>query len=211
MIRRIAIAALAALVLAGPVAAQRGKSGTKPATKGGGPPPTTELICAADLGVGVKSQRQFCDVMIAKTGAESVAVKIPPRTGPATVMFDLHNRFTVGVGNVDPGQAYVKYAALAAVVRPNGQVIGRAAVLQEYRTVQDLFDRIGGGGRPSGLKAVAPGQPQAVKVVVPVGVETVGIVGIRLEATTRAGSVVHENVNRPIAIVSNLRVEYIPK
>ena len=208
MIRRIAIVALVTSVLSGAVEAQRGgKAGTKSSDR----QLTTELSCAADLGLGVKSKRQFCDVMIAATGSGSVSVKIPPRTGPATVMFDLHNRFTVMAGVVDPGQAFVKYAALAAVVRPNGQVIGRAAVLQEYRTAQDLFDRIGGGGRPTGLKAVAPGQPQAVKVVVPAGVDTVGIVGVRLEATTRDGSAVYENAARPIAIVSNLRVEYIPR
>ncbi len=208
MIRRIAIVAIVTSVLSGAVEAQRGgKAGTKSSDR----QLTTELSCAADLGLGVKSKRQFCDVMIAATGSGSVSVKIPPRTGPATVMFDLHNRFTVMAGVVDPGQAFVKYAALAAVVRPNGQVIGRAAVLQEYRTAQDLFDRIGGGGRPTGLKAVAPGQPQAVKVVVPAGVDTVGIVGVRLEATTKDGSAVYENAARPIAIVSNLRVEYIPR
>ena len=56
---------------------------------------------------GVKSKRQFCDVIIATTGSGSVSVKIPPHTGPATLMFDLHNRFTVVAGVVDPGQAFV--------------------------------------------------------------------------------------------------------
>jgi hypothetical protein len=188
------------------VSAQRGATGTK--ARGN---VTTQLTCAADLGQGIKSKRQFCDVIITTNPAESVAVTIPPHTGPATLLFDLHNRFTVAAGVADPAQAYVRYAALAGIVRPNGQLIERAAVLQEYRTVQDLFDRIGGGGRPTGLKAVAPGQPQAVKVSIPATLSSVGIVGLRLEATTRTGTATHENPGRAIAIVSNLRVEFVPK
>jgi hypothetical protein len=190
------------------VAAQSGRT---TGAKSGSKQLTTELMCAADLGAGVKSKRPFCDVIIAATGAESVTVTIPPHTGPATLMFDLHNRFTVGAGVIDPAQAYVRYAALVAVVRPTGQIIGRAAVLQEFRTVQDLFDRISGGGRPSGLKAVAPGQPQAAKATIPAGISSVGIVGVRLEATNRAGSAVHESPGRAIAIVSNIRVEFVPR
>jgi hypothetical protein len=206
MVRIAGCALVFAVTLVTWVSAQRGATGTKSGGK-----VTTQLSCAADLGEGVKSRRQFCDVIIATAGADSVSVTIPPHTGPATLMFDLHNRFTVAAGVVDPAQAYVRYAALAAIVRPNGQLIQRAAVVQEYRTVQDLFDRIGGGGRPSGLKAVAPGQPQAVKVSVPAGVAAVGIVGLRLEATTRTGNATHESPGRAIAIVSNLRVEFVPK
>ena len=177
----------------------------------GGRKLTTAATCAADLGQGVKSSRKFCDVIIATNAAESVAMAIPPHTGAATLMFDLHNRFTVQAGVVDPEQAFVRYAALVAIVRNTGQPIERAAVAREYRSVQDLFDRIGGGPRPSGFKAVAPGQPEPIRVTIPAGVPSVGIVGVRLEATTRAGSATHDPPGRAIAIVSNLRIEYTPR
>ena len=61
---------------------------------------------------------------------------------------------------------------------------------------------------------MAPGQPEAIKVAVPAGLATVGIVGVKLEATTKDGSATHDGTGapaRPIAIVSNLRVAYTPK
>jgi hypothetical protein len=215
-----AIVIILALAVPAGVWAQRGaKSQTKgtkaaPATKSAPQQPTTDVRCAAELGAGVKSQRQFCDVFITTEPNDSVTVTIPAHTGAATLMFDLHPRFTVANGVVDPSQAFVRFAALVAVVRPNGQVIERAAVAREYRTVQDLFDRIGGGPRPSGFKAVAPGQPEAIKVSVPAGLSTVGIVGVKLDATTKEGTATHDGAGapaRPIAIVSNLRVAYTPK
>ena len=203
MLRVTAIVLLLGLATSDEVAGQRsGRGGRKL---------MTAATCAADLGQGVKSNRQFCDVIIATKAEESVAMAIPPHTGAATLMFDLHNRFTVQAGVTDPEQAFVRYAALIAVIRSTGQQIERSAVAREYRSPQDLFDRIGGGPRPSGFKAVAPGQPEPIRVTIPAGVNSIGIVGVRLEATTRAGSATHDPPGRAIAMVSNMRIEYTPR
>ena len=171
---------------------------------------TTEAQCAADLGAGVKSRRTFCDVLVANAPAGSVQMTVPPHTGTATLQFDLHNRFTVPAVAVPAILAYARHEAVVGVIQPTGDVIGRAAVVREFRTASDLFDQIGGGSRPGGVKAVAPGVAEAVRFTIPAGVSTVGVVGVRLKVLTRSGEETFEAPGRPVAIVSNLRIKYTP-
>jgi hypothetical protein len=173
--------------------------------------PVANAACASDLGAGVKTKRRFCDVVIASTARESVSVAIPAHTGAAALMFDLHNRFTVPPAGADAVQAFTRHTAVVAVVRPTGEVIDRAAVSREYRTISDLFDRIGGVGRGSAPKIVAPGHAQPIRVEIPAGVTTVGIVGTRLEEWRATGRGAFDNPNKPIAMVSNLRLEFVPR
>jgi hypothetical protein len=200
------VLALAMTVTAAVVAAQ-GRA-TKPAAK----KTSTQMTCAEDLGLGVASHRHFCDVVVASVAADSVSVLIPAHTGTATLMFDLHNRFTVPAGQVEPAQAFTRHTAVVAVIRQTGDVIDRAAVSRDYRTPADLFDRIAGSGRSAAPKADAPGAPQPIKVTIPAGVSTVGIVGTRLEEwRALSGRGAYDEPGRAIAIVSNVRVEYIPR
>jgi hypothetical protein len=171
---------------------------------------TTDAVCAADLGTGVKTRRTFCDVLVAASPDGSVQMAIPPRTGTATLLFDLHNRFTVPAAVLPPVLTYARHEAIVAVVQPTGDVIGRAAVVREFRAVTDLFDQIGGGSRPGGVKAVAPGPAEPVRFIIPAGLSAVGVVGVRLNVRTRAGDEAFEAPGRPVAIVSNLRIQYTP-
>jgi len=50
-----------------------------------------------------------------------------------------------------------------------------------------------------------------VNVTIPVGVTSVGIIGVRLEVLTRLGKQVYDTPGRPVGIVSNIRVEYTPR
>lgn len=175
------------------------------------PKVTTEARCAADLGAGAQTRRRFCDVVIGTVGADSVVMPIPPHDGPATLLMDVHNRFTIPGNDVAPGDAFERHTAVIAVIRPSGEVIERAAVVREFRTVQDLFDRLGGGGRQGGVKGVAPGPAEPVKVVIPAGLNAIGIVGIRLQLLSRDDDQTYDAPGRPVAIVSNLRIEYTPK
>jgi hypothetical protein len=187
--------------------------------QGGGskPAPKTEkktstaFTCAADLGTGVASRRRFCDVVVASVAADSVSVAIPPHTGTATLMFDLHNRFTVPAASADPAQNFTRHTAVVAIIKQTGDVIGRAAVARDYRTPADLFDRIAGGARGSAPKGVAPGAPMPSSVTIPAGIGVVGIVGSRLEEWRPSGRGAFDQPGRPIAIVSNVRVDYIPR
>jgi hypothetical protein len=171
---------------------------------------TTDAACAADLGMGVKSGRQFCDVVVAQGQAGSVTMAIPAHTGTATLLFDLHPRFEVPVGDAVAMRTFARHTALVAIVQPTGAVIDRAIVVREFRTADDLFDRIAGTGS-GGVKVVAPGQPEAVRITIPAGVASVGIVGLRLDVMTRAVTGAFDAPGRPVAIVSNLRIEYTPR
>jgi hypothetical protein len=197
------MAGLAAIALSTiGVAAQAGR---KPAKR-----TTQAAVCASNLGVGVKTKRQFCDVLITSSAAESVSMTIPARTGAATLMFDLHNRFPVPAPNVDPVQAFASHVAVVAIIKSTGELIERSAVSREYRTVADLFDRISSPTPGSAPRNIAPGQPQPVQVTIPAGITGIGIVGTRLEEWRAAGRGTYDNP-RPIAIVSNWRIEYTPR
>jgi hypothetical protein len=169
---------------------------------------STEVKCAADLGAGIKTKRQFCDVVIATSGDRSVWMPIPNHTGPATLLFDLHNRFLVPIVTLDPSLAFTRHLAVVGVLRSTGETIEQAAVMREFRSNEDLFDTIGGGGRPGGIKAVAPSEPEAVRITIPAGVTAIAIVGVRLDVTTRTGKEPFDSPGRAIAMVSNLRIQY---
>jgi hypothetical protein len=171
----------------------------------------TNAECAAPLGAGLKTKRVFCDVLIATAPGDSVSMAIPPHTGSATLRFDLHNRFTVPAIVVPGALTFARHEAIVSVVRPTGVVISKAAVVREFRAVADLFDQIGGGANPGGVKAVAPGQGEAVRVTIPTGLTSVGIVGARLSVLMRTNQEVFDTPGRPVAIVSNVRLEYRPR
>jgi hypothetical protein len=161
--------------------------------------------------MGIKSKRPFCDVLIGATPEESVGIEIPPYTGTATLLFDLHNRFTVPAIFVPGPLTFARHEALVSVIRPTGEVIGRAAVVREFREIGDLFDQIAGGSNPGGVKAVAPGPAESIRITVPAGLPAVGIVGTTLTVLTRSSHDVFDTPGRPVAIVSNVRVQYRPR
>jgi hypothetical protein len=166
----------------------------------------TESQCASDLGRGVKSKREFCDIMASTDPAKGVSMRIPPHKGASTLRFDLHNRFAVA-GKSLP---FARASALVAILNANSSaVIDRAAVVNELHTELDLFDRIVGTG-PGGTKTIAPGRAQAATIRIPASVTAIAIVGVRVDLTTKAGSEVFSSPGRPVAIVSNLRLEYTP-
>lgn len=172
---------------------------------------STDVRCAAGLGTGAKSRRQFCDVLITPAGAESISLAIPAHAGPSTLRFDLHNRFVASDDDGQPAARFARHAALVAVVGAGGAVLARAAVTGEFRTVQDLFDRIAGGPHPGGVKGVAPGPAEAITVAVPEAHNVVGIIGLSIEERTAAGTARWTTPGRPVAIASNFRIEYIPQ
>ena len=171
----------------------------------------TDVACAASLGAGLETKRTFCDVIIGANGGESVQIVVPPHTGTATLLLDLHNRFTIP-GPASPlVLAFARHDAIVVVTTSAGDVLGRAAVVHEFRTEDDLFDRIGGGGRPGGVKAVAPGPPESAQFTIPDGIDRIGIVGSRLTVLTGAGGLqTFDTPGRPVAMVSNVRVQYRP-
>ena len=140
-----------------------------------------EWKCPSELGVGVSTGRRFCDVLTGNDPKEGVLVTIPPHRGPVTISFELHNRHTYSAELVKLKQAYRKYTATVGVLTMDNTLVDRAVIQSEFRTEKDLFDRIGGGAGPGGVKAVAPSGDEFITMELPAEVEEqVSILGEKL-------------------------------
>lgn len=170
---------------------------------------SVEVRCPEVLGIGVETDLVFCDVLAQQDPALGVIVVLPPRRGEATLSFNLHNRQIYSEDDVRRGRAYARYLAEVAVASPAGDVLARRYVLNEFRTADDLFDRVAGGAGPEGIKAIAPTGVERVSVTVPADLEQVVIVGQTLELTGADGGI--ERIwspGRPVAVISEVQLEY---
>jgi hypothetical protein len=115
------------------------------------------VTCPAPLGSGVSTKHAFCDVLIGRDPAAGILIAIPPHKGDVTLTFNLHNRHTFSEEQMkDPRAAYARYTASIGALTQDNTLLSRAVVQNEFRSANDLVDRISGGAGPGGLKAVAP-------------------------------------------------------
>lgn len=187
-----------------------------PARRAVAPPPPavrTEpavVKCPQVLGEGIRTKRSYCDVMIERDPSAGILVTIPAHSGPATLLFDLHNRHTYSEEAVKTGRGYHRYTATIGVLTLDNTLISRAVIQNEFRTQTDLVDRVLGGSGPGGLKAVAPTGTELVAMPIPENVTQLTILGEKL-AVVRADAVDDFRASgRPVAIVSNIMIEYRP-
>jgi hypothetical protein len=201
-----------ALMLAVPVAAQTRRPARRPAPPPL-PPPKQEpadIVCPTPLGNGVTSKLAFCDVMSGRNPAEGILIKLPQHRGPVTLTFDLHNRHTYSEEQVKANRAFSRYTATIGVLTMDNTLISRAVVENEFRKVTDLVDRVSGGAGPGGVKAVAPTGTESISVTIPEEEEQVSILGEKLTVERLDGTATYSSPGRPIAIISNVMVEYRP-
>jgi hypothetical protein len=201
-----------ALLLAVPLSAQTRRPVRKPP-----PPPVAEpkkgpaeMTCPAPLGTGVKSRLAFCEVMAGRDPAGGVLIQIPPHKGPAILSFDLHNLHTYSEEQVKAHRAFTRYTATIGVMTMDNTLISRAVVQSEFRVAADLVDRGGGGAGPGGVKAVAPNGSESVTIEVPEGEAQVSLLGEKVAVERMDGAATYSQPGRPIALVSNVMLEYRP-
>src|SRR5262245_34180710 len=211
---RSAFACLVALAIALPAFAQAQKP---PVRKAPAAAPATapkhvapEMTCPAPLGVGVKTKLSFCEVMIGRDPAGGVVITIPPHKGPATLTFDLHNLHTYSEEQVRAKKAFTRYTATIGLLTMDNTLLSRAVVQNEFRIASDLVDRVGGGAGPGGVKAVAPTGTEPVSIDIPEGETQVSLLGEKLTVERMDGSATYSQAGRPIAVVSNVMLEYRP-
>ena len=168
-----------------------------------------QVQCAELLGTGVRTGASYCFVLAGRDPAAGVIVSIPPHVGEAVLSFDLHNRHTYSEEEMRAGRTYAKYTAVIGVLTMKGELLDRGAVQTEFRKAADLYERIGGGAGPGGVKAVAPLGREQVSIPIPQDVDQVSLLGEVLEAVTAAGRETTAP-GRPVALVSNLMLEYRP-
>lgn len=166
-----------------------------------------EVECPSVLGVGVDTDRTYCDVQIGDEIADGVIVRIPPHRGPATVTFTLHGRHTYSEDEVARGRGYARYLATAAVASAQ-EVLARPVVLAEFHGAADLVDRVGGGAGPGGVKAIAPVGGERIRVIVPSNVTEISVVGLELEVRRVDSEETQIARGRAIALISDVNVEY---
>lgn len=177
-------------------------------------PPVTEpavFQCPSPLGTGATSKREFCDVVSGRDSNDGIVLALPPHNGDVTLSFALHNRHTYSEELVKSGKGYRKYTSTVGVLTADNTLLTRAVVQNEFRTAADLVERITGGAGPGGLKAVAPTGIELVTVVIPAEEEKVSILGEKLLVIRPDGTDNFTAPGRPIALVSDIRLTYVPK
>jgi hypothetical protein len=177
------------------------------------PAPRTEaamITCPEVLGQGVQTKRTFCDVLIGRDPASGILITLPPHSGPVTLTFDLHNRATYSDEEVKAHRAYRRFTATIGVLTLDNTLISRAVVQNEYRGSGDLVDRISGGSGPGGVKAVAPTASEPVSVMIPEDADRVSILGEKLTILRPDGVDNFTVSGRPMALISNVMVQYLP-
>ena len=199
----------AALLIAPATIAQTRRTTAAPAAMRTEP---AKVNCPQLLGQGVQTSRSFCDVIITRDPAEGVIIPLPPHTGAVTLTFDLHNRHTYSEELAKTTRGFRRYTAMVGLLAADNTPLGRAVVHSEFRNVKDLFDRIAGGTGPGGVKAVAPTGVEPVTIVIPADepTDSLSIVGLRLTESRIDGNDQFVASGRPIAIISNVMLEYRP-
>lgn len=169
-----------------------------------------DMTCPVVLGVGVTTKREFCDVMAGRDPQAGILIRFPPHRGSAFLTFDLHNREMYSEQLVREGRAYTRHTATIGVLTLDGTLLSRAVVDTEFRGAKDLLDRVGGGAGPGGVKAVAPVGDEAIRVEIPEDVDAVSLLGEKLLSMTPDGQERFTAPGRPIAVISNVMIEYRP-
>ncbi len=169
-----------------------------------------DMICPSVLGIGASTKRSFCDILTGADPKAGVLIKLPPHRGTTKLFFDLHNRHTYSETEVRTNQAYARYTATIGVLAMDNTLIERAVVQSEFRKATDLVDRILGGALPGGFKAVAPTGTERVTITIPQVENEVSILGEKLAVGRLDGDSTYSAPGRPIAVISNVRVEYRP-
>jgi hypothetical protein len=169
-----------------------------------------KVTCPESLGTGVRTGAEYCFVLAGRDPSQGVLIAIPAHTGDTVLRFDLHNRHTYSEEQMRAGRGFAHYTAVIGALTLKGDLIDRAAVQTEVRSARDIYERISGGAGPGGAKAVAPVGIEQISITVPAAVDQVSLLGEVLDALTPAG---RESAapGRPVAIVSNVSVEYRPK
>jgi hypothetical protein len=169
-----------------------------------------KLECPSLLGSGLTTSKTYCDVLTGRGPTDGIVIKLPPHTGDVTLSFDLHNRHTYSEELAKTSRGFRRYTATIGVLTDDNTLISRAIIQNEFRTEKDLVERIGGGAGPGGVKAVAPTGVEAIRITIPAAEQSVSIVGEKLSVLRIDGNDNFNAPGRPIAVVSNVMLEYRP-
>ncbi|MSO45488.1 MAG: hypothetical protein EXQ59_01800 [Acidobacteria bacterium] len=207
--RRLLVA-LTLLAVVSPLTAQTRRAAPRPPAPPALKQEAAVVQCPSLLGEGLQTKRSFCDVLTGRDPAGGILVPLPPHVGPVTLTFDLHNRHTYSEELVKTNRGYRRYTATIGVLTADNTLLSRAVVQNDFRSVADLLDRITGGAGPDGVKAVAPTGLESISITIPAEEDSVSIIGEKLSVVRPDGTDNFSAPGRPVAIVSNVMLEYRP-
>lgn len=214
MMPRLALSLVLLAALAAP--SVTGAQARRPAPRAAAQPAlrteAAKVMCPSELGQGVQTMRMYCDVLSGRsvTDAGAIRIELPPHRGDVTLSFDLHNRHTYSEELVKTNRGYRRYTATIGVLTEDNTLLTRAVILNEFRTAADLVERIGGGAGPGGVKAVAPTGTESISVVIPAAEQVVFILGEKVSMIRPDGTDLFTAPGRPIAVISNVMLQYRP-
>jgi hypothetical protein len=209
--RQAFVTVLALVLLVSSLDAQTRRTTRKPAPARKPTIAPAEMTCPSPLGTGVKTKREYCDVLTGRDPKAGIVIKLPPHRGPVTLRFNLHNRHTYSEEEVRMKRAFASYLAGIGVLTLDNTLLTRAAIATEFRRPEDLLERIGGGAGPGGVKAVAPVGVEPVTLQLDAELTEVSILGEKLTVVGADGQpATYASPGRPIAIISDVTVEYTP-
>jgi hypothetical protein len=169
-----------------------------------------KVNCPQVLGDGVQTKRTFCDVLIGRDPAGGIVIPFPAHSGPVTLTFDLHNRHMYSEELAKTNRGYRRYTATVGLLTMDNTPVSKAYVHNEFRSAADLFDRISGGSGPAGVKAIAPTGVESVSFTIPAEENGVSIIGLGLTEVRLDGTDTFTVIGRPVAVISNVMIEYRP-
>jgi hypothetical protein len=170
-----------------------------------------QVVCPATLGVGLNTRQTFCDVLAGRDPAQGILIMLPPHRGTLTLTFDLHNRHTYSEEQVRAHRAYARYTAVIGVLTMDNTLISRAVVQNEFRDTSDIVDRIKSDVGPMGVKAVVPTGTESVSFTIPQSEKEVSVLGEKLIVERADGTATYTSIGRPIAVISNVMIDYRPR
>lgn len=115
-----------------------------------------------------------------------------------------------GAAKAAAAKSFARYTAMLRVVMPKGTLLRQIVVQSEFRGPNDLVERIAGGAGRGGAKTVAPTGSESIALALPAGVTEVSLLGEKLTIERLDGTEVVTAPGRPIAVVSQVQVEYRP-
>ena len=169
------------------------------------------FYCPSLLGDGAQTGRSFCDVLTGRDVAAGIIIEMPPHRGEVTLTFDLHNRHAYSEELIAANRAFRQYTATIGVLTADNTLLTRAVVQSQFRSAADLVDRVFGGAGVGGLKAIAPTGSESIAVTIPAAGKTVSILGEKLTVIYADGPDTFTGPGRPVAVISNVMLQYRPR
>ena len=170
------------------------------------------VICPTPLGVGVNTKLDVLRRHERRDPTAGVIVRFPEHKGPVTLSFDLHNRHTYSEEQVKANRAYRPLHGDRRCA-DDGQHADQPRGGAERVPEGDRLRRSHRRRRRSGAASKPSARPgtESISITIPEDEMPVSILGEKLTVERLDGTATYTSPGRPIAVISNVMIEYRPR